>query len=208
MQPHRQTPQLFHCCGISSFAAGQGMFISHLFFVCLSRLLKNGWVVVSPFCVVPRCELIEKDWFSQTVIASDATRPTRFYLTWVQDIQSIQTSQWMYSCAYFEANITLLNIEWHHPADEMHLQQLQQYAQHSNQQMSTMPNALPKDSQILIVGAGTWGLAISYRLSKRGYTKIKVLDSHEFFSSTAAGNDLNKIIEECASSKCGPLNWD
>ena len=48
----------------------------------------------------------------------------------------------------------------------------------------------------LIVGGGTWGLAIAYKLAKRGYAGIKVLDGQDFPPSIAAGNDLNKIMEE------------
>lgn len=53
-----------------------------------------------------------------------------------------------------------------------------------------------KGAPVLIVGAGTWGTSIAYRLAKRGYTNITVLDSNEFPSSLAAGNDHNKILEE------------
>ncbi|EMC94743.1 hypothetical protein BAUCODRAFT_149847 [Baudoinia panamericana UAMH 10762] len=49
---------------------------------------------------------------------------------------------------------------------------------------------------ILIVGAGTWGTAIAYRLAREGYRHITVLDGQTFPSATAAGNDLNKIMEE------------
>ncbi|KAH8667048.1 fructosyl amine:oxygen oxidoreductase [Xylariales sp. PMI_506] len=61
------------------------------------------------------------------------------------------------------------------------------------------PAVLTQDSSILIVGAGTWGTAIAYRLAKRGYSNIKVLDCNEFPSAIAAGNDLNKILEEADS---------
>jgi hypothetical protein len=53
-----------------------------------------------------------------------------------------------------------------------------------------------KDSSILIVGGGTWGISIAYRLARRGYTNITVLDPSDILSSVAAGNDLNKILEE------------
>ena len=55
---------------------------------------------------------------------------------------------------------------------------------------------LEKNSSVLIIGAGTWGTSIAYRLVKRGYTNIKVLDSNTFPSSISAGNDHNKILEE------------
>ncbi|KAK8039465.1 hypothetical protein PG993_007876 [Apiospora rasikravindrae] len=58
---------------------------------------------------------------------------------------------------------------------------------------------LEKNSSILIIGAGTWGTSIAYRLVKRGYTNIKVLDSNTFPSSISAGNDHNKILEEPTS---------
>jgi sarcosine oxidase/L-pipecolate oxidase len=51
-------------------------------------------------------------------------------------------------------------------------------------------------SSILIIGGGTWGCAIAYRLAKRGLTNIKVLDANEFPSEESAGNDINKIMEE------------
>jgi sarcosine oxidase/L-pipecolate oxidase len=51
-------------------------------------------------------------------------------------------------------------------------------------------------SHVLIVGGGTWGISIAYRLARRGFTNITVLDSDDLASSTAAGNDLNKILEE------------
>lgn len=62
-----------------------------------------------------------------------------------------------------------------------------------------------KDSTILIVGGGTWGISIAYRLAQRGYTNITVLDPNDIFSSVAAGNDLNKILEERKSQApvCG-----
>jgi sarcosine oxidase / L-pipecolate oxidase len=52
------------------------------------------------------------------------------------------------------------------------------------------------DSSILIVGGGTWGCAIAYRLAKRGFRDVKVLDANEFPSRESAGNDVNKIMEE------------
>lgn len=71
---------------------------------------------------------------------------------------------------------------------------------------------LEKNSSVLIIGAGTWGTSIAYRLVKRGYTNIKVLDSNTFPSSLSAGNDHNKILEErelatqtIARARSGPL---
>lgn len=51
-------------------------------------------------------------------------------------------------------------------------------------------------SDILIIGAGTWGCSIALELARRGYTNIKVLDGSSFPSAISAGNDLNKIAEE------------
>ncbi|KAF2630132.1 FAD dependent oxidoreductase [Macroventuria anomochaeta] len=52
------------------------------------------------------------------------------------------------------------------------------------------------DSNILIIGAGTWGCSIALELARRGHTGIKVLDGSSFPSAISAGNDLNKIAEE------------
>ncbi|KAF2129872.1 FAD dependent oxidoreductase [Dothidotthia symphoricarpi CBS 119687] len=52
------------------------------------------------------------------------------------------------------------------------------------------------DSNILIVGAGTWGCATALELARRGHTGITVLDGSPFPSAISAGNDLNKIAEE------------
>ncbi|KAH7401413.1 FAD dependent oxidoreductase [Pyrenochaeta sp. MPI-SDFR-AT-0127] len=51
------------------------------------------------------------------------------------------------------------------------------------------------DSNILIIGAGTWGFSIALELARRGHTGIKVLDGCSFPSAISAGNDLNKIAE-------------
>ncbi|TID14078.1 putative urea active transporter 1 [Venturia nashicola] len=56
--------------------------------------------------------------------------------------------------------------------------------------------ATPNHSSILIIGGGTWGCSIAYRLAKRGFMDIKVLDANEFPSKESAGNDVNKIMEE------------
>ncbi|KZM25017.1 uncharacterized protein EKO05_0009476 [Ascochyta rabiei] len=52
------------------------------------------------------------------------------------------------------------------------------------------------DTNILIVGAGTWGCSIALELARRGHTDITVLDGGSFPSAISAGNDLNKIAEE------------
>ncbi|KAK4546507.1 hypothetical protein LTR36_001724 [Oleoguttula mirabilis] len=52
------------------------------------------------------------------------------------------------------------------------------------------------DSSVLIIGAGTWGCSVALELARRRYTNVTVLDGHSFPSAIAAGNDLNKIMEE------------
>lgn len=48
---------------------------------------------------------------------------------------------------------------------------------------------------ILIIGAGTWGLAAAHGLSCAGYTNITVLEKdNQVPSCYSAGYDLNKII--------------
>ncbi|KAF1844004.1 FAD dependent oxidoreductase [Cucurbitaria berberidis CBS 394.84] len=56
--------------------------------------------------------------------------------------------------------------------------------------------AVENTSNILIIGAGTWGCSIALELARRGHTGIKVLDGSPFPSAISAGNDLNKITEE------------
>jgi sarcosine oxidase/L-pipecolate oxidase len=51
-------------------------------------------------------------------------------------------------------------------------------------------------SNILIIGAGTWGCSIALELARRGHTSISVFDGSPFPSPICAGNDLNKIAEE------------
>lgn len=53
-------------------------------------------------------------------------------------------------------------------------------------------------SAILIIGGGTWGCSTALELARRGYRNITVLDSHPIPSVIAAGNDVNKIMEEGA----------
>ena len=52
------------------------------------------------------------------------------------------------------------------------------------------------NSNILIIGAGTWGSSIALELARRGHVGITVLDGSPFPSAISAGNDLNKIAEE------------
>lgn len=56
--------------------------------------------------------------------------------------------------------------------------------------------AFRTDSDILIIGAGTWGCSIALELARRGRKGITVLDGSSFPSAISAGNDLNKIAEE------------
>ncbi|KAI8625716.1 fructosyl-amino acid oxidase [Xylariaceae sp. FL1651] len=60
---------------------------------------------------------------------------------------------------------------------------------------------LAKDSSILVIGGGTWGCSIALELARNGYSKVTVLDGEEIPSSVAAGNDLNKIMEEGSQSE-------
>lgn len=53
-----------------------------------------------------------------------------------------------------------------------------------------------KSNTILIIGGGTWGCSIALELARNGYSNVTVLDGEEVPSSIAAGNDLNKIMEE------------
>ncbi|OAL53101.1 sarcosine oxidase [Pyrenochaeta sp. DS3sAY3a] len=47
---------------------------------------------------------------------------------------------------------------------------------------------------ILIVGGGAFGTSSAYHLSRRGYTKVTVLDRFAAPSKDAAATDLNKIV--------------
>ncbi|KAI1377091.1 fructosyl amine:oxygen oxidoreductase [Hypoxylon crocopeplum] len=57
------------------------------------------------------------------------------------------------------------------------------------------------DNSILIIGGGTWGCSIALELARNGYTNVTVLDGEEVPSNIAAGNDLNKIMEEGSQSE-------
>ncbi|OTA86165.1 hypothetical protein M434DRAFT_157511 [Hypoxylon sp. CO27-5] len=57
------------------------------------------------------------------------------------------------------------------------------------------------DNSILIIGGGTWGCSIALELARNGYGNVTVLNSEEVPSSIAAGNDLNKIMEEGSHSE-------
>lgn len=52
-----------------------------------------------------------------------------------------------------------------------------------------------KDTSVLIVGAGVFGLSTALELARQGYKNIKVLDrGTEIPSPFSAGFDLNKIV--------------
>ncbi|KAI0160042.1 fructosyl amine:oxygen oxidoreductase [Hypoxylon sp. FL1284] len=60
---------------------------------------------------------------------------------------------------------------------------------------------LLSNNSILIVGGGTWGCSIALELARNGYSNVTVLDGEDVPSSIAAGNDLNKIMEEGSQSE-------
>ncbi|TVY43892.1 L-saccharopine oxidase [Lachnellula occidentalis] len=53
---------------------------------------------------------------------------------------------------------------------------------------------MDRDSPILIIGSGTFGISTAYHLAKRGYSNITCIDKHPYPSLDSAGFDLNKII--------------
>ena len=53
---------------------------------------------------------------------------------------------------------------------------------------------LGKESKILIIGGGTWGLSTALYLLRDNYTDVTIIDAEEIPSSRSAGNDINKII--------------
>ncbi|KAK2784563.1 hypothetical protein FQN52_008985 [Onygenales sp. PD_12] len=58
-----------------------------------------------------------------------------------------------------------------------------------------MASRKDQDKQVLIIGAGAFGLATAHRLSRAGYTNITVLEKDSQVPSRfSAGYDLNKII--------------
>jgi sarcosine oxidase/L-pipecolate oxidase len=57
---------------------------------------------------------------------------------------------------------------------------------------------LTKDSSILIIGGGTWGCSTALQLARAGYKNVTVLERSPIPSPSAAGNDVNKIMEEGA----------
>ncbi|KAI0431137.1 fructosyl-amino acid oxidase [Xylaria sp. FL1042] len=61
--------------------------------------------------------------------------------------------------------------------------------------------AVDKSNSVLIIGGGTWGCSIALELARNGYSNVTVLDGEDVPSSIAAGNDLNKIMEEGSQSE-------
>lgn len=57
-----------------------------------------------------------------------------------------------------------------------------------------MASLLTASSNIIIVGAGTWGCSTALHLARRGYKSITVLDQYPVPSPISAGNDVNKIL--------------
>ncbi|KAL6917016.1 hypothetical protein FSST1_008511 [Fusarium sambucinum] len=60
--------------------------------------------------------------------------------------------------------------------------------------MSTSTPSLNKESSILIIGAGTFGISTAYHLCTRGYKNVTCIDRHPWPSLDSAGHDLNKIM--------------
>jgi sarcosine oxidase/L-pipecolate oxidase len=54
-------------------------------------------------------------------------------------------------------------------------------------------DTLSKEKQILIVGAGVFGISTAYHLLKRGFKNVTVVDrAEELPAPDAASTDLNK----------------
>lgn len=60
--------------------------------------------------------------------------------------------------------------------------------------MPSSQSSPSKDSSILIVGAGVFGLSTALHLARDGYTNVTVLDREAVPSQFSAGTDLNKIV--------------
>lgn len=55
--------------------------------------------------------------------------------------------------------------------------------------------AMPKESRVIILGAGAWGLSTAMHMMREGYSDITVLDRAESIPSPhSAACDLNKIV--------------
>lgn len=64
---------------------------------------------------------------------------------------------------------------------------------------------LSRGSNILIIGAGTWGSSTALHLARRSYCNLTVLDPYPTPSPIAAGNDVNKILELSSSAPQGSV---
>lgn len=60
--------------------------------------------------------------------------------------------------------------------------------------MAASRTPIEKDSKILIVGAGVFGLSTGLALARQGYQNVKIVDRENIPSPFSAGHDLNKII--------------
>ncbi|KFX98331.1 hypothetical protein O988_04399 [Pseudogymnoascus sp. VKM F-3808] len=59
---------------------------------------------------------------------------------------------------------------------------------------------MEKNSSILIVGGGTWGLSSALHLARRGYNNVTIFDPYPIPSPISAGNDVNKIVDHATQS--------
>lgn len=60
--------------------------------------------------------------------------------------------------------------------------------------MGALPGTKDKANEILIVGAGVFGLSTALHLARNGYRNITVIDRESIPSPYSAGCDLNKIV--------------
>lgn len=60
---------------------------------------------------------------------------------------------------------------------------------------------LDKESKIIIVGGGTFGLSTALWLARNNYKDITVIDPYEVPSDISAANDVNKIIQSSYSDE-------
>lgn len=55
---------------------------------------------------------------------------------------------------------------------------------------------LSKDSNVLVVGAGCFGISTAYHLLKRGYTRVTIIDRGDPLPAVdAASTDMNKSMQ-------------
>jgi sarcosine oxidase/L-pipecolate oxidase len=53
---------------------------------------------------------------------------------------------------------------------------------------------MDKDTRIIIIGGGCFGISTAYHLAQRGYTSIRALDRYPPPSCEAISTDISKII--------------